>query len=223
MNKTNGKPQNDRDIYDSISSLIKAQGYELDSLLKRGRDKRRFYSFNLLTIADTELVRLRFHGDQIDPEAISSDTYVGRYIVNQEEVNARVNLARASHLDATVSAYDEVHKFNYNFFREQIQAYYRAPFADYQSAQVFKIELERHLLYWINRALNLQWHDDHRIKEIELSWNRDKDHLQIGVDAMPDQIARLNSDERLNQKAKSALASIYRYEGPFAFEFTVPF
>ena len=99
MNRTKGTPQNDRPMFDSVSSLVKAQSYELESMRKRGRTGQRLYLFYLLTVADTTFVRLLFDKEAIKPSEVDTECYVGRHIVNQEEVGIRVTFARIEQLD----------------------------------------------------------------------------------------------------------------------------
>jgi hypothetical protein len=55
MNKSSGAPQNDKKIFESVTSLMKAQAYELSALPQRNRP-RSVYQFNLLSGIDTDLI-----------------------------------------------------------------------------------------------------------------------------------------------------------------------
>lgn len=59
MDAGTGKVKNDKAIYNSITSLMKAQAYEFSSLPKRKKNKV-IYQFNLLSIIDADLIRLHF-------------------------------------------------------------------------------------------------------------------------------------------------------------------
>ncbi len=63
FHKKNGTVQNDKAIFESITSLMKAQAYEMDSLSKRKKTLS-FYSFNLISVAETDLVRLLLAQDE---------------------------------------------------------------------------------------------------------------------------------------------------------------
>lgn len=56
MNKTSGVPKNDTNIFASITSLIKAQAYELGALPRRKKNPS-VYQFNLISVIESELVR----------------------------------------------------------------------------------------------------------------------------------------------------------------------
>lgn len=64
MNKASGAPQNDKNVFAAVTSLMKAQAYELGALPLRKKTPA-VYQFNLLSIVDTDLVRLMFSSDNI--------------------------------------------------------------------------------------------------------------------------------------------------------------
>mgnify|MGYP001608407129 CR=1 FL=1 len=79
MNRTSGTPQNDKNIFSSLTSLMKAQAYELGALSQRKKSPS-IYQFNLISIIDSDLIRLRLDGDNISQASIESEHYISRYI-----------------------------------------------------------------------------------------------------------------------------------------------
>ncbi|HDL8492555.1 TPA: hypothetical protein PXR57_004194, partial [Yersinia enterocolitica] len=69
MFKKNGKPDNDKNIFNSITSLMKSQSYELASLPNRKKN-RTIYFFYLLSIVDSQLVLLKCSKDGVSAEQV---------------------------------------------------------------------------------------------------------------------------------------------------------
>jgi hypothetical protein len=85
MAKENGKPKNDKAIFDSVTCLMKAQTYEMNVLPERKPNTSpSVYQFNLLNVVGTELVCLDFEGDEITTESVLEENYVASYIVNKK-------------------------------------------------------------------------------------------------------------------------------------------
>ena len=223
MNKQSGKPSNDKPIYDSVSSLMKSQSYELESMRERGRSTPSFYNIFLLTVADTDLVRLHFVGDS-QPEAteVSSDVYVGRHIVNQRSVDVRVSFCRASYIEKVVEAFDALHEFNCKFFPGLARRYYKNPFESFEACEVFREKLESAILWKVNLILD-RYKGRYQITDIELCWLTSEDQLGLGIPVMDNEIEILNDDKKLKARAAEALRESYRYGGPFRFFASIPF
>ncbi|MFZ2540700.1 MAG: hypothetical protein WAW75_02880, partial [Gallionella sp.] len=95
MDSKNGSPKNDSSIFSAVTSLMKAQAYELSALPHRKKDPS-IYQFNLISINDSELVRLKFSDESINPELINSEHYIARYIIKKGESFSRIRFIKAS-------------------------------------------------------------------------------------------------------------------------------
>lgn len=80
MDRESGKAHNDKAIFSAITSLMKAQAYELDALPKR-RKEAAVYSFHLLSVVDSDIVRLDFGNGSSAATAVpvTDELYVARY------------------------------------------------------------------------------------------------------------------------------------------------
>ena len=106
MSKTSGSAQNDRPIFDSITSLMKAQAYELSCLPSRKKDSS-VYQFNLVSVADTDLVRLHFQDNgEVEESPVESERYIASYIVNRERTSAAIRFVRASAFPPAINDYE---------------------------------------------------------------------------------------------------------------------
>jgi hypothetical protein len=118
MNKVSGKPNNDRSIFESVTSLMKAQAYE-PALPQRNRP-RSVYQFNLLSVIETDLVRLDFSGNgDIAETEVDEETYVARYIIAKQQTFARIHIVRFAALFKALKRYDALHEANVAFHRSR--------------------------------------------------------------------------------------------------------
>ena len=85
MKLTTETPQNDKSIFNSVTSLMKAQAYELDAMSHRMNEKR-VYQFNLLSIIDAEMIRISVGSDgSATASKITETHYLTRYIIKKKE------------------------------------------------------------------------------------------------------------------------------------------
>lgn len=77
MNKSSGAPKNDKAIFSAMTSLVKAQAYELSSLPARKKAKA-VYQFNLVSVVGSEMYRLMFatKGKGIESTPVDSEQYI---------------------------------------------------------------------------------------------------------------------------------------------------
>lgn len=67
MNRDSGAPHNDKNIFGAVTSLMKAQAYEIGALPQRKKEPST-YQFNLLSIIESDLFRLVVDGNNISQE-----------------------------------------------------------------------------------------------------------------------------------------------------------
>jgi hypothetical protein len=125
MSKTTGKPDNDRNIFESVTSLMKAQAYELAALPQRNRPPS-IYHFNLLSVVETDLVRLDFSADgDIDETSVEEETYVARYIIARQQTFARIHIVQFGALLRVLNRYNALHEANVAFFEVLNRKFYQ--------------------------------------------------------------------------------------------------
>ena len=115
MDKSTGKPQNDKPIFGAITSLMKAQAYELTALPERKKSPV-VYQFNLLAVVDTDLIRLKFSGTEISQTEVDTEHYLARYIIRKREVFARIRFVRAGVFGLVLEDYGRLHLANCKWF-----------------------------------------------------------------------------------------------------------
>src|SRR5690606_19239495 len=124
MDRTTGAPHNDKAIFSAVTSLMKAQAHEISALPAR-RKSPAFYQFNLLSVVDTDLVRLTFSKTEIKATPIESEQYVARYIIGRKETFARVRFVTPSKFVRDLADYGRLHKANCKWVEETLDEFYR--------------------------------------------------------------------------------------------------
>ena len=122
MNRSTGKPQNDKPIFNATTSLMKAQ-----SALPERRQTPALYQFNLVSVFDG-LVRLHFNDGQVTASERDSDVYIGNYIVDRILVPASI---WANAFDTFLDSYDELYQFNCRYFPDLRNSFYDSAVSDY--------------------------------------------------------------------------------------------
>lgn len=123
MDKKTGAAKNDTNIFTSITSLMKAQAYELGMLSQR-KNTPVVYQFNLISVIDSELYRIVINGDDISEEALPSEHYISRYIINRQQTVSRIRFSTASGFESLLSEYGRLHDANCTWIDRTIDGFY---------------------------------------------------------------------------------------------------
>lgn len=223
MSRKNGAPQNDKNIFNALTSLMKAQAYELSALPQRKKSAS-VYQFNLLSVIDSDLIRLKFIGDQIMAEPINSEHYIARYIIRKKESFSRVRFVKASHFNDALADYNRLHLANCQWFDRTCNQFFDGITKDWNRTKVFIEEFRSKLkwpLYWrMERTLR----KDYDVKDLSLDWRPEENRLAVTLPLGSEVIDFLNNDDEAKKATAVALKEIYRYTGDFYFaEDDIPF
>lgn len=226
MSKINSSPQNDKNIFASITSLMKAQAYEISILKERQKNKNRIYQFNLASIIDSDLVRILFDGDDTSSELVESEDYLCRYILNQKEEIARIKFITASAFPQVLEQYSKVHTSNCEFVQESHDKFYRDAYKDWPKTQVLLPEFNILAKPAIRLAIYRLTNKFSNAIDLSLSWNEKQQSLSVDIDAEGinlDIIAKLNQDTQLKNEISKAVRTVFHYERDFSFDINIPF
>lgn len=222
MKKNDGAPQNDKNIFNAVTSLMKAQAYELSALPQR-KKAAAVYQFNLLSVIDSDLVRLKFSDDKIKAEPIDSEHYIARYIIKKKESFSRVRFIKASYFKDALADYNRLHTANCYWFDRACNQFFEKAIKDWQRTKVlideFRAELRWSLLYRMER----QFKKSYEAKCLSLDWREKEGRLAVTLPADPDVFEFLNADKVSRTAVANALKKIYRYSGDFFFADDTPF
>jgi hypothetical protein len=222
MDKSSGRPQNDKPIFSAVTSLIKAQAYELGILPARKKTPC-VYQFNLLSVVDTDLVRLIFKGSDIDSIPLETEHYLTRYIVRKRETFSRIRFIKASAFTTALQDYGRLHQANSKWFSSECDAFYldlnKNSNKNDLLVEEFKTKLHNKLLLPLYKKF-LRIID---LSAVSVNWSESRNCVWIGFLGEDDVLTYLNSDPIVKNIASKVLSEIYRYEGNFYFEDDIPF
>lgn len=224
MNRESGSPQNDKPIFSSITALMKAQSYEMEALPRR-RKTPSVYQFNLVSLVDTQLIRLYFKDSGQRATEVDEEHYIARYIINKRETFARIHFVRSDKFETALEDYGRLHSANCDIFSKSYDEFYEGVLSDTKRTQVFLEEFEKEIkqslwLRLLRSGLNL----DAKLDGLLLYWAEKEHRVEIVI---PDNVemspvsdkvlAFLNNDKEAMRHVRKALEKYYRYTGPFSF------
>ena len=217
MNKTSGAPQNDKSIFAAVTSLMKAQAYELGALPQRKKTPA-VYQFNLLSVVDTDLVRLMFVDDKIEPSLVSDEHYIARYIIRKRESFSRIRFIRADTFSNLLPQYSALHTANCQWFDSECKSFYENILQDGRRVSVL-IEAFRKEAGWHIRWPFIEGNlKAPPVESISLHWNSKKASAQICGGFDSEGAKTLNAHSTAKAHVAKALQKVYRYVGPFEFD-----
>ncbi|USP49138.1 hypothetical protein [Alcaligenes faecalis] len=219
-----GGSKGDSAIYASIFSAIKAQLYEMSIRSSRQRSKPIVYQFNILSLADAKFLRLHFEGGEIKPSEIGSALHIARYIVNRDQIFARVLFSTKDHFVSLLGDFDRLHEANGIILGEKRLDFYSGIERDGKRLKVlipeFRDSLYRSILL---SDFSPPFEIIKSLKEANLEWDKRNERLNILVTGGIDFDVGILNRLELRPIVAEALKKTYQYEGAFAFEEDIPF
>lgn len=217
MDRSSGSPQNDRPIFSAVTSLMKAQAYELGALPLRKKAPS-IYQFNLLSVVDAELARLMFRGNDITASEIDSEHYLARYIVKKKETFSRIRFIRANAFAETLKDYGRLHQANAKWFGSMCDSFFDGIMKDYQRINVLLDDFKKQVAWDLSWRIRRRFDIKVEIDSFWFRWDQNASHVAIGFKLEERMVDFLNSDFQSNALVKRALSEIYRYADSFVFE-----
>lgn len=222
MSKESGSPQNDRAIFDSVTSLMKAQAYELQSLSRRKKEPA-FYQFNLASLVDGELIRLDFSASGIVAFPVPTEHYIARYIIGEREQFSRIIFARHVAFATLLQDYSRLHEANCGLAVRAIENFYRQAAGDYSRLKHLEPAFWGRAKWAVQWALERHGAREFTSESFSLSPAVGGLGVRVCVPATPEVVAKLNSDDVARGDIARHLQAVYRYSGPSEFEPDIPF
>jgi hypothetical protein len=218
MNKESGIVQNDRAIFDSISGLIKATAFEIDSLDKRKKEET-FYNFNLISVVDTEFLELFFDEKNITPCEITNIKYLNRFIVYGKDNFYKIDFIDYKNFEPFLDNYNKLNEWNERFYSSKIDLFFENILNDknkieYQTEMAYK-----NLLPKLNSYLLILGNE--KIEKITFEYYMKE--LRIVTNLTDDVIDRLNRHTGAKKYTLEFLKTYFRYSGDFEYSIELPF
>ena len=222
MDGNSGKPKNDKPIFSAVTSLMKAQAYELSALPLR-RKAPAIYQFNLLSVVDAELLRLMFVGPDITCSSLETEHYLARYIVKKKETFSRIRFIKASKFGNALQDYARLHQANCKWFGTEFDAFYIDVVKDFSRTEVLIEEFSKKIGWFVRTRLEKHFGRATDFGKPSLFWSDTTNDLVVNVIATVEVFAYLNEDGDIKKHVAQALREIYRFEGGFRFDDDIPF
>lgn len=212
MKKESGAPQNDKHIFNSITSVMKAQAYEMNALPLRKKDPCVF-QFNLLSIAQTELIRLDFGDNSIEGVPVDDEVYLAGYIVDKQQTFAKVHFIRSEKFESILKRYNNLHEANKKAFRAVYDRFCKEITVDYKKQNLFREDVASDLWWPVHQKFENLTGLSKLFKEGCIDWDKDDEVLEFQIDLDAEDVAKINSDNSLRKALSKSLKKYYEYEG----------
>lgn len=225
MNKTSGAPKNDKAIFAAMTSLVKAQAYELSALPSRKKTKA-VYQFNLISVVGADMYRLMFaaKGSGITSSKVDSEHYIARYIVSKRESFSRIRFLTAQAFPSALEDYGRLHAANARWFAAEHSTFYKNIMQDPARVKV----LEKSFYAQIKNVV--KWRVEAHFKNIKnfdeepfLFWDKKAGALEVSYFETEEVERWMNDTPEIREIVRDALDGVYRYTGPFQFAGGIPF
>jgi len=222
VDKKSSKAQNDKNIFNSITSLMKAEGYELSSLAHRKKEKA-LYCFHLISILDSDLVTVTFKESERVIEKSKDGRFIVNYIVNGRERSSRIHFITYPYLSTILDRYDELAAYNTDYFNRLHDSFYEDIFSDYDRVELLKEDFKRRLLWEWNYEYSQAHGGKGPCSDCNFFFDKKEEVLRIGAGANEAHTDFLNRHEGIRKHTQARLKEVYRYTGDFKFVEEVPF
>lgn len=219
MNKSSGAPRNDKAIFSAMTSLVKAQAYEMSSLSSR-KKKKAVYQFNLISVFGSDMYRLMFaeKGSGITSFKIDSEQHIARYIVSKRESFSRIRFITSHLFPLALDDYARLHAANVKWFSTEQAVFYTDIMKD--SARVQALQKQ----FYAKIKHPVKWRVEAQFKNIKnfdeeplLFWDEKSDVLEVSYFEIDNVGLWMNESPEIKKVVGDALQSVYRYTGPFQF------
>lgn len=222
MNKSSGVTQNDKAIFQSITSLMKAQFYELDTLTKRKKEEC-IFQFSLVNILDTDLLRIDFDQDSPKASLIDDAIHLNTYIINKKEETSRIHFITKGTFELLIEDYNRLNNFNYIFFKKQNLLFYDGIIKNTKKHKILRDDFFKMIETPLKRICLREFKCYPKIHSTSLDWIDEENRLKVLIDFSKFSACNLNESKAAKKLFSHALIDIYKYDGDFEFDEDDPF
>ncbi len=234
INKTHYKAEDDKNIYNSIITLIKAQ--EAEKRVKESVDTiwgyKLFYNFNLISIFDGDMISINYEdGKDAYIENLNEIKYINRHIINRSDSFHRIHFINKSSFEKILKTdYYNLWKENCKRWPCLISEFYTDIFETPKKVNVLWDEFISNIIPSINISLTNEKYknagfDFQEITSVWCSYDKNNKILELHINADSNEaLGYLNQATSYGYKrTKKFLKDYYRYDGVFKFEDELPF
>lgn len=223
MRKDGGSPQNDKNIFNSITSVMKAQAYEMNALPLRKKDPCVF-QFNLISVAQTDLIRLDFDEDQAKGELIDDEIYLANYIVDKQQTFAKVHFIKSDKFEFFIKQYSNLHESNKKAFDVLYNKFCSEITKDSKKLNLFTDDVAEDVWWLAFKSINKFSETRKLFSKGWMNWNAKDEILEFQIELDNESITKLNSDNAIREALSESLKKHYTFTGNSKFaEYEIPF
>ena len=213
-------PHNDKPIFDSVVSLLKALDHERSAVKDRQKGKKRVYLFALASVVDAPMVDVQYSGTTGKASAIDRLTHLARFMVNRRETHALIHFIDSGEVTKFVKSATKLSTHSADFMEQAVHNSYEAIKSSKNVQKYFSEKLTTLLKWDMNYALRTQGFRQ-SVEAISIGFGQDQLILQVDVD---DTLAEhLNSDPQVRKETARVLRRHARYTGEFTISPDIPF
>jgi hypothetical protein len=209
------KPQNEKAIYSSFDSLLKAANFEMKSLPTR-KTKTVLYTFNLITVFEGSMYEVNSENDTLDTNEVENIKYINRFIINNNESFYRLQFCKKEYFTELLKCYDQYFNAEHTLFRSVIDDYYTNCLENEKYLHAFKRKIDPE----IKSIVKFHLKDIEKQPPLDY-WYRNTDNT-MGI-SLPygkytdDEIKSLNTKEWLINAISRIFHRYFRYQGTVEF------
>lgn len=218
-------PVKNEDIYNSISTTIKAMCNEKKSRLEAYDyvEKQRYYTFHAISVFEGEMYNAHFDSNGgIDVKPITNIKYLNRHIVDNVDDFYIVHFINKDIFDYRLKIFDYMHDENVRTISQFIPAFYKDIFEDRDKTHIFERPCSLDICYHIELLANCGTHRIPTQSPLSmLRYTLKNGVLELGINDSyyhsDEMLNELNSNEALRKEVGALLQEYYRYSGEFVF------
>lgn len=222
MNKSKGEPGNDKNIFSSITGLMKAQSFEINTQKKSTKEGARIYQFNLISVIDSGLVRVDFKENDISPVEVESELYITDYIIHKKKTSSAINFIRFNSFEKLIVEYNKLHEANLVCFVKKRNEFYEEINKSNDSLNLFLDEILKQIKPQVDNLLSRRIENSLFTKDsCKLSYSDEDKIISLILPLESYEITHLNSNAVLRKRLKFLLLTTMKYKGDsdFGFDF----
>lgn len=223
VGKRNITVQNDKPIYDSISTLVKALNYEIESIPKRTQAEV-IYNFHLISVFDTDGVEMKFGLGEPEISELRKINYLSRFLVNKTQAHHLIRFMNRQTFPEALADYNKLHAWYYDKYSAILSQFHENLHGDSTLRNLYREELKAR----IKPAID--WSSPHGEDGPVLS--HDFDFKFLYIDSKEDQegffatigtdddniIKFLNDDEVTREALQKGFSELYRLHAKIEYE-----
>ena len=215
--------QNDRAIFDSIATLMKALDHEMQSLPIRVKNRKRLYVFHLVSVIDAPMVDVSYRGQEASPLEVDRITHLSRYMVRKRELTVLIHFIRSDQLQSFVDSLTDLCEKSEQHLSSLVASSYESIRWNTAVQNYFANKLGSRIGLIVGSALReAGGMRESSMNSFHISF--EKDTLLLEVDLYDDTtLGFLNADPKVKERIASVLEHTARYRGKFVFVSDMPF